>query len=79
MTRTRHQLEKLREGEEKVRDLGEEEEAEGFGEVPVHANNGKSHAGKITEGVTNKGTGGVEVVVKETEDDADKGEDEGEG
>jgi len=79
MTRTRDQLEKLREGEEEVRDLGEEEEAEGFGEVTVHTNNGKGHPGKITEGVTHEGAGGVEVVVEEAEDDADEGEDEGEG
>lgn len=79
MPRTRDELEKLREGDEEIRDLGEEEEAEGFGEVPVHPNNGKGHAGEITEGVTDEGLGGIEVVVEEAEDDADEGEDEGEG
>jgi hypothetical protein len=79
MPRTRHQLEKLREGDEEIRDLGEEKEAEGFGEVPVHPNDCKCHAGEITECVTDEGLGGVKVVVEEAEDDADEGEDEGEG
>lgn len=79
MTRTRDQLEKLREGEEEIRDLGKEEEAEGFRKMSVYPDDGEGHPGKIAEGVTDKGTSGVEVVVEEAEDDADEGEDEGEG
>jgi|EP00624_Nannochloropsis_granulata_P004130 precorrin-6B methylase 1 len=79
MTRTRNQLEKLREREEKIRDLGQEKEAEGFGKVSVYPDDGECHPGKIAEGVTDKGTGRVEVVVEEAEDDADEGKDEGEG
>lgn len=79
MPRTRHELEELREGDEEIRNLGEEEEAEGFGEVPVHSNYGKSHAGEIAEGIADEGLGGVEVVVEQAKDDADEGEDEGEG
>jgi hypothetical protein len=76
---TGHDFEELGEREEEIGDLRKKEEAEGLGEVAMDADHGEGHAGKIAKGVTHEGPCGIEVVVEESEDDPNEGEDEREG
>lgn len=52
MAGTGNEVEQLREGVEKVEDLGDEEEEEGLGEVPEDGHHGEGHPTEVAEGVT---------------------------
>ena len=70
------ETENLGRGVEEVEDLGDEEEAQGLGEVTEDADDGKDHAGEVAVGVADKDTGRIPVVAEEGGRDTDPGEEE---
>ena len=73
MPGTGYNVQELREGPEKVENLGDEKEQEGLAKVAENTDAGKGHAGKVTVRVTDKDRSGIPIVSQETECDTDKG------
>lgn len=63
MPRTRDEPKQLRDRVEKVEDLGEEEEEEGFRKMAEDADDGKGHAGKVAERVADEGVRRVPTLI----------------
>lgn len=61
---------------DKVEDLGQQEEDERLAKVALDADDDKDHAGKVAVGVADKDVGGVLVVGKEGQADAEEGQEE---
>ena len=74
MTRTWYQPEKLRGGVDKIENLRDEQEQQGFTEVAQDSDNGKDHAGEVTVRVADENPCRIPVVSPEGEGDADEGE-----
>jgi len=79
MARTGHDAEELGCGIEEIKDLGDEEQEEGFGEMAEDADYGENHASEVAVGVADEDFGGIPVVPPEGEGDADEGEKHVEG
>jgi hypothetical protein len=58
-----HEPEELRAGEDKVEDLREEEEEESFGKVRLDADDSKSHARCVAEGIAWEDASRVPVIL----------------
>lgn len=56
-----HEVEELRDREQKVENLWYEEQEHSLAEVPNDGDHSKGHAGKVCEGVTHKGRGRIPV------------------
>jgi len=54
MSGTWHEVEELRNGEDKVEDLWNKEEQHGLAEVSKNSNDGKRHSSKVAVSVTDK-------------------------
>jgi hypothetical protein len=63
MPRTRDEPKQLRDRVQKVEDLREEEEEEGFRKVAEDADDGKRHAGEVAERVADKGVRWVPTLI----------------
>ena len=76
MAGTGDEAEDLGHGIEEVEDLGDEEEAEGLGEVAEDADDSKHHTGEVTVCITDKDAGREPVVAEEGGGNADPGKEE---
>ena len=65
-------LEQLGYGPHKIDNLGNEKQQERLAKVSQNTHHGKGHAGKVAVGIADKNSGGVPVVLEETQGDADK-------
>ena len=74
MSRAGDEVEDLGTRVEEVENLGDEQQAEGFGEVAKYAYDGEDHAGKVAVSVADEYTSWVPVVGKQGARDADPGE-----
>lgn len=76
VTRAGNQSKDLRYRVSKVEELGDEEEAKGFGEMALDADDGKDHAREVAICVADKYLCGIPVVVEECGGHAYPGEEE---
>lgn len=61
MSRTRDHFEDLRDGQEKIEDLRNEEEKHSLGEMAENGDDGEGHSGEIAKRVTDEHTRGIPV------------------
>jgi hypothetical protein len=76
VSRARDEVENLGTRVEKVEDLRDEQQAEGFGEVTEYANDGEDHAREVAVSVADEYTSWVPVVGQQGTRDADPGEEQ---
>lgn len=74
-----HKAEDLRGGIGEVKELWDEEEEEGLGEMAEDRDDGEDHAREVAVGVADEHTSGKPVVEEKGERDAKPGEEEIEG
>ncbi|KAI9650938.1 hypothetical protein NHQ30_000973 [Ciborinia camelliae] len=79
VARTGDQVEELRDAVQEVEGLGDQQQEEGFGEVPEDPADGEDHAGEITVRVADKDAGRVPVVREQREGYPDEGEEHVQG
>ncbi|QSZ32658.1 hypothetical protein DSL72_002237 [Monilinia vaccinii-corymbosi] len=74
VARAGDQVEELRGAVDEIDGLRDEEQEEGFGEVPEDAADGEDHAGEVAVCVPDEDAGGVPVVEEQREGYPDEGE-----